>query len=64
MPNEHIERVRAFLARPGMTKRLLAQAANVHRNTLQDAEKDCWNPHTRTLQALVEAVVRLEKAIG
>ena len=55
-------RIRALLGRPHMTKALLADRAGVHRNTLNGVESDDWNPQAKTLQSIMAAVERLEKA--
>lgn len=55
-------RIRALLDRPGMNKVLLADRAGVHRNTLNDIENEDWNPTAKTLEAILKAVERLEKA--
>ncbi len=55
-------RIRSLLARPGMNKVLLADRAGVHRNTLNGIDQANWNPTTATLEAVMAAVERLEKA--
>jgi DNA-binding XRE family transcriptional regulator len=55
-------RILALLDQPGMNKVLLANKAGVHRNTLNDIEKASWNPAAQTLDAILGAVERLEKA--
>lgn len=64
MKPPHVERIAAFLSRPGMTKLLLAQAAGVHRNTLEGFDRPEWNPHQQTIDKILAAVNRLERAIG
>lgn len=55
-------RILALLDRPGVTKVLLADRANVHRNTLNGLETPEWNPQVKTLEAIMGAVDRLERA--
>lgn len=55
-------RINALLDRPGMNKVLLADRAGVHRNTLNGIEQANWNPTASTLEAIMSAVERLEKA--
>lgn len=55
-------RINALLAQPGMNKVLLANKAGVHRNTLNGVEKADWNPASQTLDSIMGAVERLEKA--
>lgn len=62
--NDPSARIAALLERPGMTKTLLAQAAGVHRNTLDACEEWYWNPQKQTLDKIMAAVERLEKAIN
>lgn len=47
-----IERIRAHLRLPGVTKKGLAERAGLHPNTLQGVESDGWNPTAATLIAL------------
>ena len=47
-----IERIRAHLQRPGVTKKALAEQAGLHPNTLQGIEGPKWNPTAATLIAL------------
>lgn len=62
MLEKYRTRINALLARPGMNKVLLADRAGVHRNTLNGIEQANWNPTTATLDAIMAAVERLEKA--
>lgn len=55
-------RILSLLDRPGMNKVLLADRAGVHRNTLNGIEQANWNPTASTLEAILAAVDRLEKA--
>lgn len=55
-------RILALLDRPHMTKALIAERAGVHRNTLNGVENGHWNPRAKTLEAIMGAVERLEKA--
>lgn len=55
-------RILALLERPGMNKVLLADRAGVHRNTLNDVSQANWNPSSQTLDAIMAAVDRLERA--
>lgn len=52
MVSSTIERVRAYLQRPGVTKKALAEQAGLHPNTLQGIENKSWNPTAATLIAL------------
>lgn len=45
-----------------MNKVLLADRAGVHRNTLNGIDDANWNPSGQTLEAIMAAVERLEKA--
>ena len=47
-----IERIRAHLKLPGVTKKGLAEQAGLHPNTLQSVEQPGWNPSASTLIAL------------
>jgi lambda repressor-like predicted transcriptional regulator len=47
-----IERIRAHLRTPGVTKKALAEKARLHPNTLQGIEEAGWNPSASTLIAL------------
>lgn len=47
-----IERIRAHLRQPGVTKKGLAELAKLHPNTLQGIEDAGWNPSASTLIAL------------
>lgn len=47
-----IERIRAHLKQPGVTKKGLAEKAGLHPNTLQGIEEASWNPSAATLIAL------------
>lgn len=51
-----------LLGRPHMTKAMLAERAGVHRNTLNGVENGAWNPRVKTLEKIMGAVERLEKA--
>lgn len=55
-------RIVALLDRPHMTKAILAKAAGVHRNSLNGVEDEGWNPLSSTLDKIVAAAERLEKA--
>jgi DNA-binding XRE family transcriptional regulator len=55
-------RIAALLGRPHMTKAILASNASVHRNTLNGVEEEGWNPRAKTLDRIMAAVERLEKA--
>lgn len=52
MVSSTIERVRAYLKTPGVTKKGLAEQAGLHPNTLQGIESTAWNPTASTLIAL------------
>jgi 3,4-dihydroxy 2-butanone 4-phosphate synthase/GTP cyclohydrolase II len=52
MINDTIERIRAHLKSPSITKKALAEAAGLHPNTLQGIEEPGWNPSAATLIAL------------
>lgn len=52
MVSASIERIRAHLKRPGVTKKGLADKAGLHPNTLQGIEDASWNPSATTLIAL------------
>lgn len=51
--------IRRCLARPGMTKLLLADQAAVSRNVLTGVEGEEWNPRRKTLEKLAAAARRL-----
>lgn len=55
-------RIMDLLGRPHMTKAMLAERAGVHRNTLNGVENGAWNPRVKTLEKIMGAVERLEKA--
>lgn len=61
MIDQATARIAALLRRPGMTKVLLADSAKVHPNTLRGLGPD-WNPKAQTLERIMDAVARLEKA--
>ena len=52
MVRNTIERIRAHLREPGVTKKGLAEQAGLHPNTLQGVDDDRWNPSASTLIAL------------
>lgn len=52
MVKSTIERIRAHLKLPGVTKKGLAEQAGLHPNTLQGIEDANWNPSAATLIAL------------
>lgn len=52
MVEDTLERVRAALKMPGVTRRALAEKAGIHRNTLNGCDKETWNPQASTLIAL------------
>ena len=52
MVDDTIERLRAALKQPGFTKKSLADAAGIHRMTLQGCEDASWNPTAATLRAI------------
>lgn len=58
------ERIGAILDRPGMNKVVLAEAAGVHRNTLDGFELPSWNPQRQTFDKIMAAVARLERAFN
>lgn len=58
MINDAIERVRAHLKRPDVTKTGLALAAGLSPNALRDADQDGWNPSANTLKALEPHIMR------
>ncbi len=60
MVHDIIDRVQATLAQRGMTKRKLAKAAGLHRNTLLKAGKPNWSPSFDTLKALEPHILRAE----
>lgn len=62
MLEKHRSRIMSLLDRPGVNKVLLADRAGVHRNTLNGIEQASWNPTSNTLEAIMAAVERLEKA--
>lgn len=64
MSNTPARRIAAILDRPGMNRVLLAQAADVHRNTLDGFDRPEWNPQKQTLDRIMAAVTRLEKALN
>lgn len=52
MVDDTIKRLRAALKLPGFTKKSLADAAGIHRMTLQGCEEPSWNPTAATLRAI------------
>lgn len=64
MVNETIERLRAALQQPGITKRKLAADAGIHRNTLLGCEDDDWNPSAKTLRAIEPYLPELQPNNG
>lgn len=62
MVNDSIERIRAHLRNPGVTKKGLAEAAGLHPNTLQGIEEPSWNPSAATLIALEAHVPPAQQA--
>jgi DNA-binding XRE family transcriptional regulator len=52
MAIDTVQRLRAALKLPGITKKALAQKAGLHANTLLGCESDDWNPTLNTLKAL------------
>jgi lambda repressor-like predicted transcriptional regulator len=56
-------RIAACLDRPGMTIKLLAHAAEVHRNTIEGYDKPGWNPTKNKLDKIMAAVDRIEGAL-
>jgi lambda repressor-like predicted transcriptional regulator len=56
MVTSTIERIRAYLKRPGVTKKALAVQAGLHPNTLQGVDDPTWNPSASTLIALERQV--------
>ncbi len=52
MVSSTIERIRAHLKSPGVTKKGLAEKARLHPNTLQGVFDPNWNPSAATLIAL------------
>lgn len=52
MVSDTIERIRAHLKLPGVTKKGLAEDAGLHPNTLQGIEDEAWNPTAETLMKL------------
>jgi hypothetical protein len=47
-----IERIRAHLKLPGVTKKGFAEQAGLHPNTLQGIDETGWNPSAATMIAL------------
>ena len=64
MSTDDLARLRAFLNRPGVTKRLVTEAAKVGRNALQGVEEDGWECSKRSASLLIRAVDRLEAALA
>jgi DNA-binding XRE family transcriptional regulator len=64
METETLDRIRTFLQRPGITQTMLANAADVHPNTLIGATRGDWNPGPKTRRKLFAAVDRLEVALA
>jgi 3,4-dihydroxy 2-butanone 4-phosphate synthase/GTP cyclohydrolase II len=62
MVNDAIERVRAHLQKPGITKTGLALAAGLSPNALRDADHPDWNPSANTLKALEPHIIPDEPA--
>lgn len=52
-------RIHSYCRRPG-GKAALAREAGLRRSTVQRVMRDDWNPTLTTLQALLEALDRLE----
>lgn len=61
MVQDIIDRVRATIKQPGMSKRKLALLSGLHRNTLREADADDWNPSASTLAALEPIIMACEK---
>lgn len=55
------ERILALLDRPGVTRRLIAESAGVHRNTLRRVEEENWNPKAVTRGKIMAVVKAMEK---
>lgn len=47
-----IDRIRAHVKLPGVTKKGFAEQAGLHPNTLQGIDQPGWNPSAATLIAL------------
>lgn len=52
MATDILERLRAAIRQPGITKKGLAEKAGIHPNTLLGCELDTWNPTLNTLRAI------------
>jgi DNA-binding XRE family transcriptional regulator len=52
MAIDTVQRLRAALKLPGITKKDLAHKAGLHPNTLLGCESDDWNPTLNTLKAI------------
>lgn len=59
-----IERIRAHLKQPGVTKKGLAEKAGLHPNTLQGIEGHGWNPSAATLIALEAQLPPTERMVA
>lgn len=64
MVTDTIKRLRAALKKPGITKRLLAEKAGLHHNTLLGCEADEWNPKASTLMALEPHLPELDGVVA
>jgi lambda repressor-like predicted transcriptional regulator len=49
---QQTDRIKAYIRRPEVNVASLARAAGLHRNTLNGAKSDGWNPKVETLIAL------------
>lgn len=57
----HRERIKALLKAPGMNRIILADRAQVHRNTLNGVDSEEWNPKVQTFFKIMRAVEQLER---
>lgn len=64
MVSSTIDRIRAYLKLPGVTKKGLAEQAGLHPNTLHGVEHQSWNPTAATLLALEAQLPPLSGADG
>jgi 3,4-dihydroxy 2-butanone 4-phosphate synthase/GTP cyclohydrolase II len=51
-----LQLIREHLAKPGVTKAGLAEAAGLHANTLRGVDAPEWNPTATTLRALERVI--------
>lgn len=64
MANPEVERIRAFLKTPGVTKRFLCHAARIGRDDLRRVEDADWKASDKTMRLLALTLDRLDAALA